>query len=29
VLVEKIDDALDVALTQEDHAMEMPAAANS
>jgi len=29
VLVEKIDEALDVALTSEDHAMEMPAAANS
>jgi ATP-dependent Lon protease len=29
VLVEKIDDALDVALTPEEHAMEMPAAANS
>jgi ATP-dependent Lon protease len=29
VLVETIDDALDVALTPEDQAMEMPAAANS
>ncbi|MEJ2723344.1 MAG: magnesium chelatase domain-containing protein, partial [Deltaproteobacteria bacterium] len=29
VPVEKIDDVLEVALTPEDHAMEMPAAANS
>jgi ATP-dependent Lon protease len=29
VLAERIDDALDVALAPEDHAIEMPAAANS